>query len=219
VRKRRTFVVYRLLDLRLRCDQLGKVIRSKDVALELVCSRKVSRISLLREGFEVKSWINADRAVFKERISANTAYAWRIVDGKDAKRRAFSSAIWYEPSPPALPDLLVDVKASRIRGRKLTLAVRNIGNVPARDVIVEAWSGFPWKDGKRIARHTFEVVDGGGAQQIVVQLKKRPVGHVFVRVDPDSYALDRNDDTIAELDERNNCALIGAGRARVDLDR
>ncbi len=208
VRQRRTFVLYRLLDLRLRCDQLGKVIRSSDVALELVCSRKVSRISLLREGTEIKSWVNADRAVFKERISDNAAYAWRIVDGKSGKRRAFSSAIWYEASPPALPDLLVDTKASRVRGRNLTLAVRNVGSVPARDVIVEAWTGSPWKDGTRVARHTFAVVAEGGKQEIVLKLAKRPVGRVFVRVDPDSYALDRNDDAIAELDERNNCALL-----------
>ena len=205
VRKRRTFVVYRLLDLRLRCAQLGRIIASGDVALELTCSRKVKMISLLKEGSAVKTWTNTDRAVFRESISENAAYAWSIADRTG---RAFSSAIWYEPSPPRLPDLLVDVRSSRIKGRKLTLAVRNVGVVPARGVVVEAWSGFPWKDGERIARHTFVEVGVAATERIVLKLAKRPRGPVFVRVDPDSYALDRNDDAIAELDERNNCALL-----------
>jgi len=205
VRQRRTFVLYRLLNLRVRCPQLGRVIASKDVVLELSCSRKVRMISLLREGSAVKSWKNTDRAVFRESISGNTTYAWSIVDRTG---RAFSSAIWYEPSPPQLPDLVVDVQACRVKGRKLTLAVRNVGHAPARAVVVEAWSGSPWKDGTRIARHTFVEVGAAGTEQVVLRLKKKPDGPVFVRVDPDSYALDKNDDAIAELDERNNCALL-----------
>lgn len=57
-------------------------------------------------------------------------------------------------------------------------------------------------------RHAFAALDAGGKQQFVRKLAKRPVGPVFVRVDPDSYALDRNDNAIAGLDERNNCALL-----------
>ena len=45
-------------------------------------------------------------------------------------------------------------------------------------------------------------------ERVTLKLKKRPKGPIFVRVDPDSYALDKNDDTIVEPDERNNCALL-----------
>ena len=88
--------------------------------------------------------------------------------------------------------------------------MRNVGNAPALGVVVEAWSGLPWKDGTRLARHTFAEVAAAARERVVLQLKEKPGGPVFVRVDPDSYALDRNDDAITELDERNNCALLPA---------
>jgi len=126
----------------------------------------------------------------------------------DGNGRAFSSAIWSEPSPPPLPDLVVDTASCRLRGRKLTLAVRNRGRAAAGGVVVEAWAGSPWKDGTRLARHVFAEVGVAATQRVVLQLERKPDGPLFLRVDPDSYALDKNDDTIAELDERNNCALL-----------
>jgi hypothetical protein len=209
IRNCRTFVAYRLLDLRLRCPQLGRTIRSGDVSLSLTCSRRVQRIDLLREGKEAKHWTDTDRAEFDEVVSRNTAYAWRVLDGEG---RVFSSAIWYEPKPPRRPDLAVDVPSCTLRDRTLKVVVRNKGDAPARNVVVEAWASFPWAKGVLLAGATLAEVGAASVQPVVLRLKENAES-VFIRVDPDSYALDRNDDRIEELDERNNCALLPAQQA------
>ncbi len=214
VRLRKTYVAYRLLDLRLRCDQLGETLLTGDVDLALDLSRKVKRITLYREGRSIQNWTDTDHAEFKETITENAAYAWRVMDGK---ARAYSSAIWYEPEPIALPDLVVDMDECALRGRKLTVGVANVGRVAARDVVVEAWSGFS-KSGTEtgagtnlLGRHTFADVAVDGRAQIVFTLKSKPTRAVFIRVDPEGYGLD-DEDAIPELDERNNCALLHPSR-------
>jgi len=206
IRNRRTFVVYRLLDLRLTCRNLGRVIASGKVSLDLVCSRKVEKIRLYREGTEVGCWLGKARVRFREAITRNAAYAWRIDDGKG---RAFSSAIWFEPVPDSRPDLLIVEKASTLVGGKLGLSVRNDGGAPARAVVVEVWSDFPFRKGRLLERRTVPEIGAGAITRITFRLKPAP-DRVFIRVDPDAYALDRDDDKIEESDERNNCAIIRA---------
>jgi len=211
VRQRRTYVVFRLLDLRLTCAQLGQTLHTGDVDLLLECSRKVAKITLYREGRTVKTWTDTDRAEFKETITDNAAYAWRINDGRG---RAYSSAIWYEPRPLELPDLQVDTELCAVRGRTLVVAVRNTGIATAKDVVVEAWSGFPGDEGVLLARHTFSEVAAAGREQEKVTLKAKPKGDVFFRVDPEGYGVDE-DDAIPELDERNNAwVLLAKKRGR-----
>jgi len=204
VRRRKTYVVFRLLDLRLRCEQLGETLPTGDVDLTLVCSRKVKRITLYREGRSVANWADTDRAEFKETITDNAAYAWRVFDGSG---RAYSSAIWYEPQPVLLPDLTIDADACSIRGRTLTVAVGNVGTAPASDIVIEAWSGFPGEDGTLLGRKTLPQLEASGTAQVSYSLKEKPTGAIFVRVDHEGYGWDEHD-AIEELNERNNAALV-----------
>lgn len=205
IRRRKTYAVYKLLDLRMHCAQLGQTIYTGDVNLRLECSRPVEKIQLLREGRTIRTWENGSVAEFTETLSENAAYVWRIYDRGG---RAYSSAIWYEPDPIQLPDLAIDTEGSSIRGKMLSMAVRNDGRATAKDVVIEAWSDFPAEGGELLARRSYREIAEGTRLAVKLILKSKPSGPVFVRVDPESYALD-GEDAIAELNERNNVAMIG----------
>lgn len=205
IRRRNTYAVFKLLDLRMYCAQLGQTIYSGDVNLKIETSRPVEKIELVREGRRAQLWENASSAEFTGTITENTTYLWRIFDGDG---RAYSSAIWYEPNPIQLPDLVIDTEGAKRRGKTLSLAVRNDGRATAKDVVVEAWAGYAGEGGELLASRSYPEIPAGNRLPIKLILKSEPTGPVFVRVDPESYTL-QDDDAIAELNERNNSAIIG----------
>jgi len=74
-------------------------------------------------------------------------------------------------------------------------------------VIVEAWAGFAGEGGELLARRSYPEIPAGTRLPVKLILKSKPTGPVFVRVDPESYNRE-DDDTVEELNERNNVALI-----------
>ena len=204
IRRRKTYAVFKLLELRMFCAQLGKTIQSGDVKIKIETSRPVEKIELLREGRRVQLWENTNRAEFTDTITENAAYVWKVFDGDG---RACSSAIWYEPNPIQLPDLVIDTEGAKLRGKTLSFAIRNDGRVTAKDVVVEAWAGYAGEGGELLASRSYPELLAGNRLPIKLDLKSKHTGPVFVRVDPESYTLE-DDDAIAELNERNNSAII-----------
>ena len=205
IRQRKTYAVFKLLDLRMFCAQLGKTIQSGDVSLKIEISRPVEKIELVREGRSAQVWEYASSAEFTDTITENATFLWKIFDGEG---RAYSSAIWYEPNPIQLPDLVIDTDDAKRRGKTLSFAILNDGRATAKDVVVEAWAGYAGEGGELLASRAYPEILAGDRLPIELSFESKPAGDIFIRVDPESYTLE-NDDAIAELNERNNSAIIG----------
>jgi hypothetical protein len=94
IKARRTVAVYALPDLTLKLDGLGEVRKSGEVHLVLELSRKLSEVTLYREGAPVETWHDVDRVEWSEKLSAPAAY---IFGARDGGGRLLTSAIWYQP--------------------------------------------------------------------------------------------------------------------------
>lgn len=94
VRARRTIATFGLKDLRVACDALGTVHRSRQVAIRLHLDRPVDQVRLWREGIIIREWRDVQEVLFKEEINAPASYSFSIVENG---RRAQTSGIWYEP--------------------------------------------------------------------------------------------------------------------------
>ena len=61
--------------------QLGHVLHTEDVALDVVLNRPVESIELWREMTLVQAWPNASEVHWREHIEDNAAYTLRFLDG------------------------------------------------------------------------------------------------------------------------------------------
>jgi hypothetical protein len=94
VRARRTIATYGLDGLEIELPGLGEVKKTGDVKLALTLSRKLSEVTLYREGEPVRSWQDVDHVEWNETVTAPTAY---VFGARDGAGRLLTSAIWYEP--------------------------------------------------------------------------------------------------------------------------
>lgn len=215
IRARRTFTTRGLFDLDVGYPQLGRVIRSAEVALDLSLNRPVERIELWRELDRVQTWSGAQQVRWRETIDDGAAYTFKLVDGDEF---GYTSPVWYEPAPERLPDLAVAADRIELRGRTARIAVRNVGEAPASNVPVAVYTQLPYRGARPVAVPTIPLLRPGSEAWVEVALPEVPQ-LIFAKADPESY--DRsNDDAVHESDERNNAAvLVLSGPLRGRLDR
>jgi hypothetical protein len=94
LKARRTVAVFAANGLTAELPGLGEIKRTGDVALRLTLSRKVSEVTLYREGTAVRSWQDVDHVEWNETVSQPTAY---VFSARDGATRLLTSAVWYEP--------------------------------------------------------------------------------------------------------------------------
>jgi hypothetical protein len=95
VKARRTVATYGLPDLKITVDGLGETRHTREVRLTMKLSRKLSEVTLYREGTAVQVWHDVDEVTWTETIGSPAAYLFGARDG--ATGRLMTSAIWYEP--------------------------------------------------------------------------------------------------------------------------
>jgi hypothetical protein len=94
VKARRTIATYAMAGLGVQLDGLGEVRRTSKVTLAMKLSRKLSEVTLYREGVAVQTWHDVDAVEWTETLCAPAAYVFAARDGGG---RMMTSAIWYEP--------------------------------------------------------------------------------------------------------------------------
>ncbi len=95
LKERRTIAVYNMPSLHVEFPQLGQVLHTNQVLLQILFSQIVERIELYREGELIKTWEQTDHADFQEVLSSKAAYVFVARAGTG---RLTTSAVWYEPA-------------------------------------------------------------------------------------------------------------------------
>jgi len=172
LRARRTVASRGRGDLRVELEGLGRIVRSSEVDLRLELSHPVVAVELWREQQKVRVYRGVRGVEFRERISANTAYTFRIVDRGGT---ALTSAVWYEPLPAGLPDLEVEPSSLGWEGGRAQAVVRNRGNVTARFVELRFSEGRSgWARAGLLGRTELHTVAPGRAIPVELPLEVMP---------------------------------------------
>jgi hypothetical protein len=206
IRARRTVASTRFSRLELNCAHLGEVVRSSRLTLAMQLTQAVERITLFRETDVMQVWSNVASASMAVTVTNNVAFSWMIEDGS---RHAYTSGIWVEPQPQRAPDLVITAEDIRTEGRTVRATVHNHGDMAATNFLVRFADGLPYAGGRIVADRLVEKLDAGASVDIRVDwaAPPKPGSIVYVKADPESFALDCDDDRVAESDERNNAAI------------
>jgi len=215
IRQRKTFATRGLFDLDLEFPQLGRVIRSAEVALDLSLNRPLERVELWREQELVQTWSRVDEVRWREQIDRNVAYTFKLVEGEEF---GYTSPVWYEPEPQRLPDLVIPKDRLELRGQIARIPVRNVGESTVATAVVAVHGQLPYRGAKPIAELATGPLPPG--EEVWVEARfPEPPALVYAKVDPESYTRG-DDDAVHESDERNNAAvLVLSGPLRGRLDR
>ena len=155
-----------------------------------------------RETEPLRTWTNTASASLTLELKANTAFSWLI---EDKGRHACSSGIWFEPVHVPLPDLEVSPADISIEGHTVRAVIHNRGDAPAKNFLVRFMEGLPFTKGRLKADREVAALAAGDSVTLLVDWGEPPT-LVYVKADPESFGYDRDDDRVAESDERNNAA-------------
>lgn len=172
LRARRTVAVRGLPGLQLDLAPVGQVVQSSEVDLRLELGRPVAVVELWREQQRVRVYRGVRGVEFHERISANTAYTFRVVD-RDGS--AMTSAVWYEPVPAGAAELEVDASSLGWEEGRARAVVRNRGQAVARFVDLHLSDGaVDWGSGTSLGSVEIDSIGPGRSVSVELPIAAMP---------------------------------------------